>query len=64
MSLGNYEKVMLSSAIVPSHYDLELTPDLDECNFSCNESITFSIKESNIRAITLHSKEIQVKFGR
>ena len=54
------DRVVLSPAIIPTHYSLELSPDFVSLEFGCDEEITLSITESKISEITLHSKEINV----
>jgi aminopeptidase 2 len=54
------DRVVLSPAIIPTHYSLELSPDFVSLEFGCDEEITLSITESKILEITLHSKEINV----
>ena len=59
-SNGHSERVVLNPRIQPTHYDLELCPDLDGLTFTCNESIKLAISEANLTSITLHSKEIHI----
>jgi aminopeptidase N len=60
-SNGHNERVVLNPKIKPTHYDLELCPDLDAFTFTCNESIKLTISEANLASITLHSKEIHIE---
>eukprot|EP01038_Epipyxis_sp_PR26KG_P009699 gene9699-13056_t len=53
-------RVVLSNLIVPTHYDLTLTPDLDALTFKGSQIISLHVVEENIKSVTLHSKEIQV----
>lgn len=53
------ERVVLPTQLYPSHYDLELTPDLDKLIFTCNEDIHVTVRESTDR-VTLHAREITV----
>ena len=62
MALNNAysERVILNPRIKPTHYSLELSPDLDAFTFSCSEQIKLTISEANLTAISLHSKEISI----
>ena len=53
------ERVLLPSAVTPSHYSLSLVPDLDRLEFLCDEEISVLVSEETDRVI-LHSKEITV----
>lgn len=53
------KRVVLPSSVVPSHYDLVLTPDLDALTFHCEESITVTVSEATT-VVTMHCKEINV----
>lgn len=53
------ERVLLPSAVTPTHYSLSLTPDLDRLEFVCDEEISVLVSEETDRVI-LHSKEITV----
>jgi puromycin-sensitive aminopeptidase len=44
----------------PSHYDLELTPDLENLIFTCNEEIHVSVREET-NSVTLHAREISLE---
>lgn len=54
------ERVLLPTQLLPSHYVLELTPDLDACTFTCNEEIHVAVSEETDQ-VTLHAKEITVE---
>ena len=62
MALNNAysERVILNPRIKPTHYSLELSPDLEAFTFSCNEQIKLTISEANLTTISLHSKEISI----
>src|SRR4026209_2452912 len=51
--------VRLPKNVVPTHYDIELKPDLDNFTFSGIETITLSVLKKT-KKITLHSKEIEI----
>lgn len=53
-------RVTLPADVVPSHYDLELTPNLETLDFTCNESIVVDVVTS-VDEVTLHSKEIYIE---
>jgi hypothetical protein len=53
------ERVLLPLLAVPSHYKLELVPDLEALTFQASEEIHVNVTES-ISEVTLHSKEIQI----
>jgi hypothetical protein len=42
LSIPSYksERVLLPNDLVPSHYDLILTPDFDKLEFDCTEEVT------------------------
>jgi aminopeptidase N len=52
-------RVVLSNQLVPSHYALHLTPDLDACVFSCDQEIHVSVREETDQ-VTLHAREITI----
>lgn len=54
------DRVVLPSQLVPSHYALELSPDLESCTFSCREEIHVEVREAT-NEVTLHAKEIVVE---
>jgi aminopeptidase N len=54
------ERVVLPTKLYPSHYDLELTPDLVNLIFTCNEEIFVTVRE-NTNNVTLHTKEITIE---
>lgn len=54
------ERVTLPLILVPSHYSLELSPNLDLLTFSCNEEITCEVTDKTTE-VTLHAKEIFVE---
>lgn len=62
MALNNAysERVILNPRVKPTHYSLELSPDLEAFTFSCNEQIKLTISEANLTTISLHSKEISI----
>lgn len=52
-------RVLLPNDVVPSHYSLELSPDLEKLEFLCDEEINVEVKNET-NEITLHQKEIFV----
>ena len=38
------ERVVLPTQLYPSHYNLELTPDLNALTFSCSEEIFVTVR--------------------
>ena len=52
-------KVRLSKNVIPTEYDMQLKPDLDNFTFEGIETITVSILKPT-RTLTLHSKEIEI----
>jgi len=53
------DRVVLPSSVVPSHYNLVLTPDLNALSFHCEETIEVAISEATT-VVTMHCKEINV----
>lgn len=53
------DRVVLPTALLPSHYFLELTPDLEQFTFTCSEEITCAVSEETNK-LTLHAREITV----
>lgn len=53
------ERVVLPTQLYPSHYNLELTPDLNALTFSCNEEIFVTVREAT-NSVTLHAREITI----
>jgi puromycin-sensitive aminopeptidase len=51
--------VRLSKNVIPTRYDIELKPDLENFTFSGIETITINLLKST-KTITLHSKEIEI----
>lgn len=54
------ERVVLPQHLVPSHYDLELTPNLETFDFTCDEVIHVDVRETT-KEVTLHSREIYLE---
>ena len=54
------DRVTLPNIVVPNHYSLELTPNLELLTFSCNEEINCDVTGTTSE-VTLHSKEIFVE---
>ena len=52
-------RVTLPVDVTPTHYSLELSPNLETLDFTCNEVIVVDVVNS-VAEITLHSKEISV----
>jgi aminopeptidase N len=55
------ERVLLPSSVRPSHYKLELSPDLVAFEFDCKEDINIAVFDVSVKEITLHAKEINVQ---
>ena len=55
------ERVTLPLDVVPSHYSLELQPDLDKLDFNCDEEIVVTVTKEGISEVSLHSKEIFIE---
>jgi aminopeptidase N len=53
-------RVLLPNDVVPLHYDLELTPDLEKLEFYCIEGIKVTVNKAEVKEITLHAKEIYI----
>jgi aminopeptidase N len=53
------DRVLLPSSVVPVHYTLELTPDLDTFTFSGHEVIDVVVSQSTDK-ITVHAKQLKV----
>jgi aminopeptidase N len=53
------ERVVLPTHLYPSHYNLELTPDLTALTFACNEEIFVNVREAT-NSVTLHAREITI----
>jgi len=47
--------------VYPSHYSLELSPDLEKLEFYCDEVIDVEVRTEGVSEITLHSKEIFIE---
>jgi aminopeptidase N len=52
-------RVLLPNSVVPEHYSLELTPDLEGLTFQCDEEISVEVRNS-VNEITLHLKDIHI----
>jgi puromycin-sensitive aminopeptidase len=59
MQKRGIKNVRLSKNIIPSVYDIELKPDLENFTFSGVETISLNILKPT-KTITLHSKEIEI----
>ncbi len=54
------ERVTLPVDVTPTHYSLELTPDLEKLDFFCDEVISVEVVNA-VSEVTLHSKEIAIE---
>ncbi len=54
------KNVRLTKNVVPTEYEIELKPDLDNFTFEGIETISLSILK-NTKTLTLHSKDIQIE---
>ena len=59
----NGKSVRLSKGVVPTEYDIQLRPDLDNFTFEGVETITLSALKPT-KTLTLHCKEIEVETAR
>lgn len=55
------ERVTLPIDVSPTHYSLELTPNLENLEFYCNEVIDVDVTKAGVSEVTLHSKEIFIE---
>lgn len=55
------ERVTLPTEVLPTHYSLVLTPDLENLDFHCEEEIHVNVSKQGIDRVTLHSKEIFIE---
>lgn len=53
-------RVTLPVDVVPTHYSLELTPNFQSLDFTCDEVIIVNVVNA-VDEITLHSKEIYIE---
>jgi len=54
-------RVLLSSDVVPTKYTIKIEPNLQSFTFDGEEKIEVEVKKSDIREISLHSREIYIK---
>jgi aminopeptidase 2 len=54
------DRVLLPQQLYPSHYSLELVPDLEKFDFTCNQEIDVTVREST-NEVTLHTREIFIE---
>ena len=55
------DRVILNPKVKPTHYVLELEPDLEALSFTCREDVHLTVSEAGLSAVVLHSKEIAVE---
>lgn len=55
------DRVTLPIDVAPTHYSLELTPELESLEFYCDEVIHVQVTKEGINEVTLHSKEIFIE---
>ncbi|OMJ09869.1 Aminopeptidase 1, partial [Smittium culicis] len=58
-SKNNEDRVLLPGNVKPSHYDLNLTPDLEKLTFSGSVSIALDVKLDTTQLV-LHSNELTI----
>lgn len=54
------ERVVLPTQFYPSHYSLEIQPDLVGLTFGCSEEIIVSVREKT-NEVTLHARELTIE---
>lgn len=61
--MSKQDRVLLPRNVLPSHYELELSPDLEALVYGgeLNVKVTVSGEEVAVSDVTLHSKEITIK---
>jgi aminopeptidase N len=55
------ERVLLPTDVLPTHYSLELTPNLENLDFFCDEEIHVRVTKEGITSVSLHAKEIFIE---
>ena len=55
------ERVTLPTDVVPTHYSLELTPNLEALDFMCDEVVQVDVTKAGVTTISMHSKEIFIE---
>ena len=56
------DRVILNPRVQPTHYSLQLEPDLDALTFTCKEEIHLTISDTTaLTSVVLHSKEIHLE---
>lgn len=61
VSVSVSERVTLPLDVCPSHYSLELSPDLQRLEFFCNETVSVTVTREGVSEVSMHSKEISVE---
>ena len=54
-------RVTLPLDVTPTHYALELTPNLEKLDFYCNEEVTVTVVTEGTTEVSMHSKEIFIE---
>ena len=55
------QRVTLPIDVTPTHYSLELTPNLETLEFYCNEVVEVLVAKEGVTEVTMHSKEIFIE---
>jgi aminopeptidase 2 len=55
------ERVVLPEGVTPTHYDLDLRPDLEQLEYYCDEKITLTVSKAGLTSVSMHFKEIYVE---
>ena len=58
---ADYEKNILPDYVVPKHYELALTPNLEgDYKYRGSAAINLELRTEGLRKITLHAKELEL----
>lgn len=59
--MSKQDRVLLPRDVLPTHYELELSPDLEALVYGGELSIKVAVSGEAVSDVTLHSKEITIK---